>query len=214
MCLSQSLLSKSKRANGKCAASVDRQPHDCGVMVWERSSCVLELPWDCKTNCAGDGGVRKVDLPSSIGTQRKVNVSQISNTGMFFVWLIEIYVIIALWHRTCVSGQQISGVTIDTHDKREPMLHTTWIIRNQRMDSPENYGRTLQTWPKKNQSMKLFTMIFCYTQKSVPCFVIIREASSGSRWEQVKRYIMWKENLNFRSPLSSSPQNSGNPTME
>lgn len=150
MCLSQSLLSKSRRAIGKCAASVDRQPHDCEVTVWERSSCVLQLPWDCKTKSAGDGGVRKVDLPSSIGTQRKVNVSRISNTGMFFVWLIGIYVIIALWHRTCESGQPISGVTIDTHDKREPMLQTTWIIRNQRMDSPENYARTLQTWPKKS----------------------------------------------------------------
>ena len=30
-------------------------------------------------------------------------------------------------------------------------------------------------------------MIFCYTDKSIPYPVIIREVSSGSKWEQMQR---------------------------
>lgn len=33
-------------------------------------------------------------------------------------------------------------------------------------------------------------MIFVYTHRSVPCLVIITEASSGSRWEWVQRYTV------------------------
>ena len=53
----------------------------------------------------------------------------------------------------------------------------------------------------KNQqakAMKLFLMIFCCTYRSVPCLVIIREASSVSRWEWVQRPIgsHYEESLN------------------
>jgi hypothetical protein len=30
-------------------------------------------------------------------------------------------------------------------------------------------------------------MIFCYTQRSVPCSAIIQEAFSCSRWEQIQK---------------------------
>ena len=35
-------------------------------------------------------------------------------------------------------------------------------------------------------------MTFCYTHRSVPYPVIIREAFSGSKWEQIQRHIARK----------------------
>jgi hypothetical protein len=33
----------------------------------------------------------------------------------------------------------------------------------------------------------IYEMIFCYSYRLVPCPIIIREVSSGSRWEQVQK---------------------------
>jgi len=49
-------------------------------------------------------------------------------------------------------------------------------------------------------------MTFCYTHRSVLCLVIVREASSGSRWEQRPTTRHYVESLNWRSPQGAFPR--------
>jgi hypothetical protein len=80
------------------------------------------------------------------------------------------------------------------------------MARNQRLDCIKAYGKIKHNWhktkTKTNKTIKWFLMIFCYDDRSVPCPVSIREASSNSRWEHIHRPIadiMWTESLNWRS---------------
>lgn len=91
------------------------------------------------------------------------------------------------WHRTFGCGKSMSDLTWGPSHKRELMPNTSWMARNRRLDSPETWVEL--DWSKEiqaNKSMKRFLMIFCSTPRPGPCPVIIREATSHSRWENVQ----------------------------
>ena len=60
-------------------------------------------------------------------------------------------------------------------------------------------------------------MIFYYTYRLVPYQIIIKDALSSSKKEQMhrpQRNIMWLEILNWRSPFILTAHKKGNPTEE
>jgi hypothetical protein len=66
------------------------------------------------------------------------------------------------------------------------MSYTALTNNTWRLDCPETWGRTKQE-RKEKKSLKGLPSIFCYTYilESETCPVIIKEASSGSRWNKV-----------------------------
>ena len=49
-------------------------------------------------------------------------------------------------HRTCGSGQPMTGTTCGPHHDREPSSDNAHMTRNQRMANPESQERTKQKW--------------------------------------------------------------------
>lgn len=54
-------------------------------------------------------------------------------------------------------------------EEMEPLSYTTWMTG----------GRIKHNWPKKKK--------FWYTQRTVPCLIVIGQTSCGLRWEKIQR---------------------------
>lgn len=122
------------------------------------------------------------------------------------------------WWRTHGSDQTTFGLTWGPYHKKEPMPYTAQMTRNRKLDTRDL--RYNQTWLAKIIiiSEMIPLMIFCYNHRLTPCSVIVREASSGNRWEWGQRltasHYAERASTKRASPSCPSPRISGNPTGE
>lgn len=93
------------------------------------------------------------------------------------------------WYTPCGSNKAISDLIEGPFHEVEPIANTSWVTKNLKLGSSYTYGKSKYYY--SNKSIKIITtrwllVTFFYIHLSVPCLVIIREASSCSGWEKYR----------------------------
>ena len=126
-------------------------------------------------------------LPSSdvCYWRRNINTAQTQNLCSTAMFCLQDR-LVQRWYKVCGSEQPVYGSTEGRLYKMEPRSDTAGVTRTQ-SKTKHNLPKIKPNQTQTKWSIKWFLMIICYTHRSVPYLVIIREASSGSRWEQMLR---------------------------